>query len=225
MLEFILGILHIPNFFILYGGMYSMAFKRVSLDTWLAFNNTDFVGKDIIPHTNENNYKKIAKPERSTSGSAGYDFRVPFDIDIPENTPVVVPTGIIADLSKLFKVNDDTAKKELDKIDEDTDENALYNNSISYSNMPSVYLALYPRSSFGFKYGFRMLNTTGIIDADYAYNESNEGHIMVGFIVSKRLKLEQGTKFCQGIIQPYFTMEDDNTTNTRSGGYGSTGTI
>ena len=39
-------------------------------------------------------------------------------------------------------------------------------------------LKIYPRSSFGFKYGMNLANTVGIIDADY-YNADNEGHIMV----------------------------------------------
>ena len=46
---------------------------------------------------------------------------------------------------------------------------------------------------------------------------------MVGCITSKPMALEQGTKFCQGIIQPYFVMEDDNATGERTGGMGSTG--
>ena len=82
---------------------------------------------------------------------------------------------------------------------------------------------LFIQDLLGFKYGFRLLNSTGIIDADYAYNESNEGHIMIGCIASRDLVLEQGNKICQGIIQPYFVMEDDDATGKRTGGMGSTG--
>lgn len=190
-----------------------MSFQKVSLEKWLDFNNLDLVGSEIIPVTDEKNYNKIAKPERSTKNSAGYDFRLPFDIDLPANTPVIIPTGIIADMSHLFQF--ELEQKDYDKLDLDRD--------ITDITPISVFLGLYPRSSLGFKYGMKLLNTVGIIDSDYAYNESNEGHIMVGVICSKPMRLEQGTKFCQGIIQPYFVMEDDHSNIERIGGIGSTG--
>lgn len=206
-------------------------FKKVSLETWLDFNNQEFVGSEYLPRTDEINYKKIAKPERSTSDSAGYDFRLPFDINIPADTPVVIPTGILADLDHLFDATEKRREEELEEIKKKYPEMLESNGDYDYreikiediGGVPPVFLALYPRSSLGFKYGFRLLNSTGIIDADYAYNESNEGHIMVGCITSKPLALEQGSKICQGIIQPYFVMEDDDATGNRTGGMGSTG--
>lgn len=190
-----------------------MSFQKVSLEEWLNFNNLDLVGSDLLPVTDEKNYNRIAKPERSTKNSAGYDFKLPFDIDIPADTPVIIPTGIIADMDHLFQfeLEQDSERLKLELDDENT-------------VIPtSVFLGLYPRSSLGFKYGMRILNTVGIIDSDYAHNESNEGHIMVGVICSKSMRLEEGTKFCQGIIQPYFVMEDDQADGERTGGMGSTG--
>ena len=205
-------------------------FKKVSLETWLEFNNLDLVGSDLLPRTDEVNYNKIAKPERSTSDSAGYDFRLPFDINIPANTPVVIPTGIIADLNHLFDMTKEQQEGQLEKLKEEYPDYSSDNSDFNWKEIkiknvaiPPVFLALYPRSSLGFKYGFRLLNSTGIIDADYAYNESNEGHIMIGCIASRDLVLEQGSKICQGIIQPYFVMEDDDATGKRTGGMGSTG--
>ena len=208
-----------------------MAFEKVSLGTWLDYNNKDFVGSDLLPKTDEVNYKKIVKPERSTSDSAGYDFRLPFGINIPANTPIVIPTGIIADMHHLFDVTNnqredkfkEAQNKYRDLTEADPDSSAFTDITVEDIPLPPVFLALYPRSSLGFKYGFRLLNTTGIIDFDYAFNKDNEGHIMVGCITSKPMALEQGTKFCQGIIQPYFVMEDDNATGERTGGMGSTG--
>lgn len=205
-------------------------FKKVSLGTWLEFNNLDLIGSDLLPRTDEVNYNKIAKPERSTADSAGYDFRLPFDINIPANTPVVIPTGIIADLNHLFDMTKEQQEGQLEKLKEEYPDYSSDNSDFNWKEIkiknvaiPPVFLALYPRSSLGFKYGFRLLNSTGIIDADYAYNESNEGHIMIGCIASRDLVLEQGSKICQGIIQPYFVMEDDDATGKRTGGMGSTG--
>lgn len=192
-----------------------MSFQKVSLEEWLNFNNLNLVGSELLPVTDDKNYNKIAKPERSTKNSAGYDFRLPFDIDIPADTPVIIPTGIIADMNNLFQ---------FDIEDQVAEELKLYIDDKREDIPNSVFLGLYPRSSLGFKYGMRLLNTVGIIDSDYAHNESNEGHIMVGIICSKPMRLEQGTKFCQGIIQPFFVMEDDKADGERTGGMGSTGT-
>ena len=39
-------------------------------------------------------YEDIVLPKRATSGSAGYDFTIPFDILIPKGTFMKIPTGI-----------------------------------------------------------------------------------------------------------------------------------
>ena len=39
-------------------------------------------------------YDNIQLPKRSTSGSAGYDFRCPFIATIPVNGAIKIPTGI-----------------------------------------------------------------------------------------------------------------------------------
>lgn len=84
-------------------------------------------------------------------------------------------------------------------------------------------LQLYPRSGLGFKYGMELVNTVGIIDADY-YDADNEGHIMVKIKPTlKDLQLKIGDKFAQGIFMSYGITYDDNTSGVRSGGIGSTG--
>lgn len=85
-----------------------------------------------------------------------------------------------------------------------------------------LFLGLYPRSGLGFKYEMKLCNTTGIIDADYYY-ANNEGHIMVAVTSEREYDLKQGERFVQGIIQEYFVTDDDNATDTRTGGMGSTG--
>lgn len=41
-------------------------------------------------------YENIKLPSRSTKGSAGYDFKAPFDITLAPNETIKVPTGIRA---------------------------------------------------------------------------------------------------------------------------------
>lgn len=84
------------------------------------------------------------------------------------------------------------------------------------------YLMLVPRSGLGFKYSHRLCNTCGTVDADY-YSSSNEGHIMAKFTCSEPFTLEQGKAMMQGIILPYFKVEDDTADKERDGGFGSTG--
>ena len=45
-------------------------------------------------------YDNIRLPERKTSGSAGYDFRTPYDIELYGGERTVVPTGIKAQMDE-----------------------------------------------------------------------------------------------------------------------------
>ena len=87
-------------------------------------------------------------------------------------------------------------------------------------------LMIAPRSSIGIKHGIRMSNTQGYIDSDYYNNIDNEGHIFIELENTKMtasFKCTKGDRFVQGIILKYFTTEDDNSTEIRTGGIGSTG--
>lgn len=81
-------------------------------------------------------------------------------------------------------------------------------------------LNLYPRSGLGFKFGFRLENTVGIIDSDY-YNADNQGHIMAKVSVSSAVSLGAGKAFMQGVFLPFGITVDDNAEGERHGGFGS----
>lgn len=95
------------------------------------------------------------------------------------------------------------------------------------SKAPMFFLSLYPRSGLGFKFGLSLANTVGIIDSDY-HESANEGHIMVKLsndgIHSKDISFKAGDAFCQGIILPFTTTINDDSTSKekRNGGFGST---
>ena len=86
-------------------------------------------------------------------------------------------------------------------------------------------LKLYPRSGLGFKYRLQLNNTVGIIDSDYYYSD-NEGHIFAKITndsnENKSLHIDKGTGFMQGIFIEYGITFDDDTTEIRNGGFGST---
>ena len=86
-------------------------------------------------------------------------------------------------------------------------------------------LKLYPRSGLGFKYRLQLNNTVGIIDADYFYSD-NEGHIFAKITndtkEGKTVEIQTGTGFMQGIFLEYGITVDDDVTDIRNGGFGST---
>lgn len=156
-------------------------FKKVSFEEFKkSFDNEN--AREI--------YDSIKLPVRATSGSAGYDFFAPVDIELKSGETAKIPTGIRA------------------RIDD------------------GWVLKIYPRSGLGFKFRLQLDNTVGIIDADY-YNSDNEGHIFIkvtncSFDEDKTVSVKAGNGFAQGIFLPFGITVDDDVTDTRNGGFGST---
>ncbi len=90
---------------------------------------------------------------------------------------------------------------------------------------PGWVLKCYPRSGLGFKYRLQLDNTVGIIDSDYFYSD-HEGHMFIKVTndghEGKTLTLEAGDGFAQGIFVEYGITVDDEATEVRNGGFGST---
>lgn len=133
-------------------------------------------------------YENIILPTRSTQYSAGYDFCLPFPIEVKPNQKITFPTGIKVEL-------------DYDKV-----------------------LQCYVRSSLGIKKNLTLANGTGIIDADYYNNDTNEGHIFVCLRNNSddTVCLEASEKVIQGIIIQYHLTDDDVASGKREGGIGST---
>lgn len=90
---------------------------------------------------------------------------------------------------------------------------------------PRWVLMIYPRSGLGFKFRLQLNNTVGVIDSDYFYSD-NEGHIFIKMTndsnEEKVVDVKVGQGFAQGIFMQYGITEDDNVTEERNGGFGST---
>ena len=90
---------------------------------------------------------------------------------------------------------------------------------------PEWVLKCYPRSGLGFKFRLQLNNTVGIIDSDYYYSD-NEGHIFAKITndsnEGKALEVKAGDGFMQGIFVEYGITLDDDVTEVRNGGFGST---
>lgn len=86
-------------------------------------------------------------------------------------------------------------------------------------------LMIYPRSGLGFKFRLQLNNTVGVIDSDYFYSD-NEGHIFIKITndtnEGKVVDVASGQGFAQGIFMTYGVTVDDDVTEQRNGGFGST---
>jgi dUTP pyrophosphatase len=145
---------------------------------------------------------------RKTINSAGYDFKCPYNIDIHPGEWVKINLGV--------KLTDDdcpitTLASPRPDLGEDVYEEKEY-------VCRKWVMLLFPRSSLGMRYGLRFSNTVGVIDMDYRNN------IFVDVTADTEFTLKKGERFCQGIIVPFATFEDELVpTEERHGGMGSTG--
>lgn len=66
-------------------------FEKVSLEQYKTDinKNFNFPEDQII-----NFYEQLQLPTRATTGSAGYDFKIPFEIKLNPNETIKIPTGI-----------------------------------------------------------------------------------------------------------------------------------
>lgn len=185
-----------------------------------------------------NAYENIKLPCAATSESAGFDFFMPFDLQMEPGTTVTIPTGIRWIPEALYDF--------------------LHVHKHVYIRL-GAHMCIYPRSGLGFKYHVSIANTVGIIDADYCKSD-NEGHIMIrlhypsimesnlqvsmfnpsviesvpSYIYtinggqvpkckSAPLKLNVGSGFAQGIVTMYLKNPEFTKQEERNGGFGSTG--
>ena len=136
--------------------------------------------------------KDIHLPKRSTAFSAGYDIEAAEDTVIPPFKDEKVPTLVKTGI-KAYMMDDEV-------------------------------LYLYNRSSNPKKKGLVLANSVGVIDKDYYGNVDNDGHIMVAFynVRDEEVLIKKGEKIAQCIFQKYLTVDNDDATGKRIGGFGST---
>ena len=136
--------------------------------------------------------KGINLPERKTKYSAGYDMEAAEDVIIPSFKKGANPTFIKTGIKAYMGDNE--------------------------------YLMLANRSSNPKKKGLILANSVGVIDKDYYENPDNDGHIMFAFYNTKDedIIIKKGEAIGQGVFTKYLLIDNDNVTNLRTGGFGST---
>lgn len=157
-------------------------------------------------------------PVRKTAESAGYDFVVAEDIIIPPYSELVEKMNAYRPLITPGLEEAAAAIKAANaKV-------SLVSTGMKCKLDPGTYLELSVRSSCPLKHWLILGNAVGIIDADYYNNPDNEGEIFFQIInlAPFAIQLKRGDAIGQGIIKPYLTVEGDNATGKRTGGFGST---
>lgn len=179
-----------------------MPFLKVSYEQWRKDVTKFIPEKEHDEAFMKESYEKIKIPVRATQKSAGYDFSIPYSwtANACDNDNKKIPR-------KLLLTGIRWVPSSLTNID--------------------IVLMLYPRSGLANKYGLRLSNSTGVIDADY-HNANNEGHIMINIessAVDQEHTFDAGERVVQGIFLPFLVDESvyDVPTQNRIGGHGSTG--
>lgn len=154
-------------------------------------------------------YDNIKLPRRSTKYSAGYDFYCPFDLHIPAQESITIPTGIKCEMtpefflgllprsSYGFKYNM-TLDNTMGVIDKD-----YFNNESNEGHiMVKITCGLKKKS---------------LLDKILFFTKKRRNKIY-------SMDINSGDKFCQGIFFLYGRVVDDNPiSEERTGGIGSTG--
>ena len=136
--------------------------------------------------------KGINLPIRKTKYSAGYDVEAAEDVIIPKFIAGQKPTLIKTGL-KAYCPEDE-------------------------------FFILANRSSNPGKKGLVLANGIGIIDSDYYNNEDNDGHFMYAYynFFDHDVEIKKGDVIGQAIFMKYLTVDNDNASGKRTGGFGST---
>ena len=138
-------------------------------------------------------YDNIKLPKRSTTGSAGYDFFIPFTKIFEHGDSYVIPTGIRCH---------------------------FYSSDFSLDLYPRSGLGFKHRLSLANTVGiidsdYYFSDNEGHIQAKLCYDGFDNN--------KEPIELTQGDRFIQGIFHKYYITVDDDAEGKRTGGFGSTG--
>lgn len=162
-------------------------------------------------------FDAINLPKRATRHAAGYDFEAASEVVIPSIWKKGIATSLKAILNHVEFFADDQLKKEVKPV--------LVPTGVKAYMGEDEFLQLCNRSSNPLKRFLLLGNGVGIIDSDYYGNADNEGHIMFQFINFglTDVVIKKGERIGQGIFLPFLKADNDETTQNRDGGFGSSG--
>lgn len=188
----------------------SNSVRKVLIDT-LQNQYNKFVAMQTVKIVNKSNNPL---PKFETSDAAGMDLRASFRFVTP-----VTPLKTYGDTEIIFG---DGTRKTLLRLEPGA--RAIIPTDMYITVPKEHFCAIYPRSGLSIKKGLTLINSVGILDADYT------GNMGIPVINSglETVWIEDGERIAQMIIQPYvkFEWEEVNSlqkTDRNPEGFGSTG--
>ena len=197
-------------------------FEKVSFDQYLK-DWRNIYGDDIDETTIFDIYNGIKLPERSTEGSAGYDFFAPFGFSLAVGENIVILTGIRANIEPgWFLMGAPRSghgfkhKLVLANTVAIIDSDYYLADNEGHIMIKLVYDGLYHNvTPASIEMG---RDSNGI--CEYNINVHNT---MIGQTLLPPLNIAAHKGFCQGILMQYGTIKnEDEEKEKRTGGFGST---
>lgn len=202
-----------------------MHFEKVSFDRFVTDIHELYGENTLLEKDIRIMYDTIQIPKRSTVGSAGYDFVIPYSLYVFKNSSIVIPTGIRAVNMPENVVLLIAPRSGLG-----------FKYRVSLANTIGVIDSDYAGSSneghILIKICYDDFNSTSKINDSYLIT-NNDKDPTLQVITSKSIInsddntsifIQAGDRFCQGIFTfCLFTSDDDKSLcKTRDGGFGST---
>lgn len=171
-------------------------FSKVSYEQFKKDYTDIFVG--VSEDEVKTVYDNIKLPQRATKESAGYDFYIPFEITLPPQTTVKIPTGIRCSIGWGWVLQCYPRS------------GLGFKYRLQLDNTVGIIDGDYYNSD---NEGHIFAKITNDSICPTTYNETS---------TNKVLKLETGSAFMQGVFVQYGITTDDCVTTERNGGLGST---
>lgn len=154
-------------------------------------------------------------PRRATQKSAGYDIFVNENITLCPGEYKTLDTGVVFEDNDIMFSMTNTANHIISK----KNPKGVFGKFSKKINLQNEYVGLiFPRSSYGFKYGLRFANSICVIDQDY------RDTIRLNITVDNTLNLVKGDRIAQIVFVPWLIYGGEIVPeDLRGGGIGSTG--
>ena len=153
--------------------------------------------------------KDITLPERKTKNAVAYDIEAAEDTVIPS-----IWKTVFSNVSKFLKGDKDF----------EAFKPTLVKTGVKAYFLEDEALFLATKSSYPGKKGLLLANSVGIVESDYYNNPDNDGHLMYAYynLFPFDVTIKKHEPAGQAFFQKFLTIDNDNASGIRTGGFGST---
>lgn len=194
-----------------------VSYEQFEKDVEKFLHNTQGDNTDWIKQA----YDAIKLPTRATTGSAGYDFYSPFNISMQSNTEIVIPTGV-----RTHFFNPDWFLAAYPRSGLGFKQDVVLANTVGIIDSDYYFAENEGHILIKLRYKGK-IGTTNLLHTPVRFDGFETVNIItqfdLGSVEVSTLSITAGDRFVQGILTPYGCTIDDDATEDRTGGTGSTG--